>query len=268
MEPVLNFLVNGVMDPETKAVAEAAERRRAEIAKEGEKKVPIWYSPKPTSAGDDASTEARPEPGKVLEFTMKRVAMTGKNQRWATALYLIAREFKSSVGIELGTCAGISALYFSAAPTLQNFITVEGSEALAHISRQSLKLRKNVKVVNALFDEALDAELPALSRKIDLAYIDGHHEKIATIHYFNRLIPYLSPGAVVLFDDVSWSQDMRDGWDILSEREEFSHAMDMGAIGICIMKSEGELASAKPAYWDLQPYVGRQAIGNPAGWNE
>ncbi|AHM59914.1 putative O-methyltransferase [Flammeovirgaceae bacterium 311] len=268
MKPVLAFLINGEIDDQAKAVAVLAETRRNEIAKGGDKKVPIWYSPKPSSAGSDTSAGARPQPGEVLEFTMERVAATGKNQKWATALYLIAREFKSSIGIELGTCAGISSLYISSAPSMDKFITVEGSEALANIAKESLKSHKNVKVVNALFDDALHQELPSLNKKIDLAYIDGHHEKIATIHYLNKLIPFLSPGAVVLFDDISWSYDMRDAWDILSKRKEFSHAMDLGAVGLCILKSKDEKLNNAPMYWDLQPYVGKHKLGDPHGWKE
>jgi predicted O-methyltransferase YrrM len=268
MKSILEFLMLGEMDNHTKSVMEVAEQRRADIAKGGDKKIPIWYSPKPNSASDEAtSPNARPEPGKVLEFTLTRVAATGKDYKWGTVLHLLARDFKSTIGFELGTCAGISALYISAAPTIEKLITVEGSEALAEISRESLKQRKQVKVVNELFDDALEAELPILTKKVDLAYIDGHHEKVATIHYFNKLLPYLSPGALILFDDVSWSYDMRDAWNIISKRTEFSHAIDLGAIGVCIMKS-GESSDKLPTYWDLQPYTGKFLIGDPPGWKE
>jgi predicted O-methyltransferase YrrM len=260
--------VTGSSDAKTAAVIKLVEDRRREIASQGDKRIPIWYSPKPGSAGNDSSMDARPQPGKILEFTMKSIANTGKNQRWGTALYLIAREFESSVGIELGACAGISAMYLSSAPNVKKFITVEGSEALARIAQESLKSCKNVKVVNALFDEAIDSEVPSLDSKIDLAYIDGHHEKIATIHYFNRLLPFLNSGSVVIFDDISWSHDMRDAWNILSKRSEFTHAMDLGEVGVCVMKTEFDSTEVEPIYWDLQPIIGKYGIGDPAGWKE
>ncbi|NEP77686.1 MAG: class I SAM-dependent methyltransferase [Okeania sp. SIO3B3] len=254
------------MDEKTAAVAKLAEDRRREIASQGDQKIPIYYSPKPGSSGNDSSIDARPQTGKVLEFTMRDIAKTGKNKTWGTALYLIAREFESSVGIELGACAGISGIYLSSAPNLKKFITVEGSEALAKIAQESLKSLKNVKVVNSLFDEAIDSELPSLDSKIDLAYIDGHHEKIATIHYFNRLLPFLNPNSVVIFDDISWSYDMRDAWNILSKRSEFAYAMDLGVIGICVMKTKFDSTEVEPIYWDLQSIIGRSGIGKPHGW--
>ena len=268
MKSKLNYLVTGHSDENIVAVVKFVEDRRKEIARKGNKKIPIWYSPKPDSSGNDTSINARPQPGKVLEFTMKRIAKTGKNQTWGTVLYLLAREFKPSVGIELGTCAGISTMYLSSAPNFKQIITVEGSEALANIARESLKSNQNVKVVNALFDEAIDLELPSLDSKIDMAFIDGHHEKIATIHYFNKILPYLNPGSVVIFDDISWSHDMRDAWNILSNRNEFSHAMDLGELGVCIVKKRSDNPDMKPLYWDLQPVVGRRSIGDPHGWKE
>ena len=267
MKSSLKYLVTREFDTETANVIEHAENRRRSIANEGDKKVDIWYSPKPDSAGSNDSVNARPEPGKVLQFTMKQVAETGKKQTWGTTLYLIARGFESSIGLELGACAGISAIYLSSAPSMKKLITVEGSESLAEIAQESLKLCGNVKVLNSLFDEALDSELPSLEEKIDLAYIDGHHEKIATIHYFNRLIPYLEPGSIVIFDDIYWSQDMHEAWIILSKRTEFAHAMDLGAIGVCIMKTDPGGSQVEPKYWDLQPIVGKASIGEPHGWN-
>jgi hypothetical protein len=96
--------------------------------------------------------------------------------------------------------------------------------------------------------------------------IDGHHEKVATIHYFNKIRPFLKPGAVVMFDDVSWSRDMREAWEHLSRQFAFSHAMDLGVIGICILARPG--SDAVPKCWDLQRIAEghRVRIGDPAGW--
>ena len=98
---------------------------------------------------------------------------------------------------------------------------------------------------------------------IDFAFIDGHHEKLATIHYFNRLVPKLSPGALVVFDDISWSFDMRECWEYMVKQKGFSDALDFGDLGICIWNHSG-FSSTK--YWDLQELLGRQTIGDPHGW--
>jgi len=269
MKPALKYLVSGNLDSRAAAVVKLAEERRNQIAGMGDRRVFIWGSPKPRGgAGRYPEIDARPQPGKVLEFTMERIARTGKNQKWGTVLYLVAREFKSSVVLELGTCAGISAMHLSQATNVDMFVTVEGSEELANIAKESLKACKNVEVINALFDDALDSQLLSLGTKVDLAFIDGHHEKTATIHYFNRLVPFMSPGAVVIFDDISWSYDMRDTWNILSKWSELAHAMDLGEIGVCVLKGERDSAEAEPKYWDLQPTLGKHLVAEgPDYWD-
>ncbi|MGD8912390.1 MAG: class I SAM-dependent methyltransferase [Candidatus Thiodiazotropha sp.] len=267
LRPGLEYLTTGITDEIATLAADEAEARRAVIASEGEKKVSIWYSPKPGSAGEEVQENLKPSPGKVIEFTMQRVALTGKHEKWGTVLHYLIRGFQCERGIELGSCAGISALYLSSAPSLKKLITVEGSTELSKIAEISLKDRPQVKVVNSLFDEAIDNEILSESERFDFAYIDGHHEKVATIHYFNRLAPCLKEGALVIFDDVSWSYDMRDAWDNLSERTEFSHAIDLGTIGICVMNSNSNQLSP-PKRWNLQPITGVCSIGDPLGWKE
>lgn len=267
LRPGLEYLVTRNKDEMASLVASEAEARREAIASDGEKKIQIWYSPKPGSAGDEVVENTRPSPGKKLEFTMKRVAHTGKNEVWGTLLYLLVREFKCERGIELGSCAGISAMYLSSAPSFKQLITVEGSTELSKIAEISLKNRPQVMVVNSLFDAAIDKEIALSTERFDFLFIDGHHEKVATIHYFNRLVPFLKKGALVIFDDVSWSYDMREAWEILSERTEFSHAIDLGYIGVCIMKSNGNQLSL-PKKWDLRPISGKRSIGDPPGWKE
>jgi len=268
MKPSLYFLVRGKGDEETETVAQKIENRRAEIASEGSKEVDIWISPKPKSADGNTNAGISPTPGKTHKRTMEKIASTGKNRRWGSVLYLLARSFRSTTVFELGSCAGISASYLSSAPSVNKLITVEGSKNLARIAEDSLaRFASKSRVVNSLFDDAIDNELPMLEGKIDYAYIDGHHEKIATIHYFNKLLPYLTENGLVVFDDISWSYDMREAWDILRKREEFSHAIDLGVIGVCILKDNIRKKGA-PENWNLQPIVGRRRIHTPPDRNK
>lgn len=264
LREAIAFIVTGTCEVDTVGVAAQAESRRLQIASEGQRKVPIWYSPKPGSSGTDPDLE--PLPGEVMEFTMERIAKTGKDQKWGSVLYLLGKGFRSEYGLELGSCAGISALYLSSIPTMKRLVTVEGSEALSEIAKQSVSERSNVEVLNMRFEEAIANIHEKLPHPIDFAYIDGHHEKVATLHYFNKIIPHLKPGALVIFDDISWSHDMREAWDSLSQRKDFSHTIDLGEVGVCVMRDRTSSDDAPPRHWDLQPIIGRRPIGDPAGW--
>ena len=203
--------------------------------------------------------------GRVMQFSASRVAVTGKDRRWGTVLYLVARGFGCTTGIELGTCAGISAMYVASAPSMGRYLTVEGSPELCEIAQESLTDHPGVTIINALFDEALDRELPALQGSVDFAFVDGHHERVATVHYTDRIVSGLSDGAIVVFDDISWSADMRRAWDELRARSDWSHAIDLGAMGVCIYRAEQQ-TDGSPRQWDLRQLVGRTQIGKPWGW--
>lgn len=261
----LEFLLDGkVKDEYVARIAAKIEGVRDEMAAQGDARIPVLYSPKPGTRGSDPSASMRPKHGQVLEFTMRQIAHTGKRKRWGVFLHLCATSFQSKTMVELGTCAGISACYLATSPFCERLITVEGSKALAELAQSNLgRVADNAVVYNLLFDDALDTLVPELKDGIDFAFIDGHHEKIATIHYFERLSAKLNTDAVVVFDDISWSQDMREAWESLSQRQGFSHVFDCGEIGLCIWAKD---ASCTPHYWDLQPVLGRMPIGNPRGW--
>ena len=247
------YLVTGAFpDDSSRRVAEAVEARRDEISAMRDP-VEIIYSPEPGSVTD----WDRPSEGETLLFSPARVASTGKSARWGGFLYLVAREFGCRSGIELGACAGLSAYYLGSA--VERLVTVEGSAALADIARETVAPLPGVRVVNALFNDALDA---VGEDRFDLAYIDGHHEQMATLRYFERLQPSLEPGGVILFDDISWSQDMRDGWERVCAMPDLSDCVDLGEVGLCIWRP----GVAKARVWDLRRIAGSRGVGRPHGW--
>ena len=63
-------------------------------------------------------------------------------------------------------------------------------------------------VITGRFQDVLDDTLADL-REVDYVFIDGHHDEKATLDYFNRIYPFLSKNAIVLFDDISWSEGMK-----------------------------------------------------------
>jgi predicted O-methyltransferase YrrM len=262
--PAIRYLLDGkIVEPEISTLIHKIESIRNDIAAGGDTPIEIFYSPKPGSSGGRVARDLRPAPGEVLQFTMRQVARTGKDKKWGTFLHLCARSAQSETILELGSCVGISGCYLSSSPYCREFITVEGSAPLAKIAEHSLRqMGDNAVVYNKLFDDALDEILPQLE-EVDFAFIDGHHEKVATIHYFERVSSKLSPGALVVFDDISWSYDMRECWEYLAQEVGFTDAVDCGVLGICFWNPS---ITSPTKYWNLQEVLGRQAIGDPHGW--
>ena len=259
----LHTLITQTPPDEIRAELDAVAGIRARIAERGDEEIPIYYSPKPGSLNEDGS----PKHGEVKTFKAKDLALkTSVPAYIGTYLHHLARSAKSKVMLELGSCVGVGAAYLAANPHCTEFFSIEASEGLANIARESVKtVKPNGDVINGLFDPVLDDLLPKLENGIDFAWIDGHHEKLATIHYFERLIPHLNPGALVAFDDIYWSQDMLDGWNDLRLRKGFSHSLDFGPGGICVWEG-GEV---EPKQWNLNAYVGsfNWQAKIPAGWS-
>jgi predicted O-methyltransferase YrrM len=264
-EEPLAFLVRGTLNHESDGISRRIEVLRQKIANVGNETVTVLYSPKPGSSGTTVLDDLRPAHGEKLDFSMEQIAKTGKNRRWGLFLHLLAKNLKSSVMLELGSCIGMSGCYLASVASCRTFITIEGSSELAELARKHIQeFKPDVKVMNMLFDDALDKILPTLDTKIDFLFIDGHHEKIATIHYYDRIKSYLRDDAVVVFDDINWSYDMRDAWNMLSSREEFDFSADFGAVGVCRLNPSNQ--NGRPTYWDFQKILGKQKIGEPHGW--
>lgn len=264
LEAPLRFLGEGTLAVQDQARVARVEQLRAAMVARAEEQVRVLYSPKPLSAGTEATADLRPQHGEEMRFDLKRIAThTSVSQEWGTFLYLCAAAAEATTVIELGACAGVSGAYLAAAPSVQRLVTIEGSADLAALARENITaIDPRAEVINALFDDALDELLPDRLTGIDFAWIDGHHEKIATLHYFQRLRPALAPGALVLFDDISWSQDMRECWGEVCRTTGFAHAVDLGKCGVTVWDGGGSL----PRQWDLSTLRGLGRIMKPNGW--
>jgi predicted O-methyltransferase YrrM len=247
-------------------VVSRAEARRVEISAQTDRLFTIWYSPKPQAASSDAAVGLAL--GQQIQLSAPRIAATGKDRVWGPALHLLVRESGVTRILELGACAGISALYMAQAANVQSIVTVEGSPELAALTAESLKSIGAAQVVNAQFTDAIELLQNEQAPAFDFVFIDGHHERLATIYYFDKVFPLLSPGAHVVFDDIRWSDDMFSAWRVLSSDCRFSHAIDFGSLGICVCRKDGGLGAStmEPTYWDLSEVVGRTHIGQPWGW--
>lgn len=156
---------------------------------------------------DSNRTEEAMYGGISTEVSVNNICLASKPYFWSLLLFKLVRHFKPKLCVELGTCLGISASYQSAALTLNSFgklITIEGSPSLSKISAQTfsdLGLEK-VDVLTGRFEDQLHQVLTN-NEVVDFVFIDGHHDKDATIHYFERFLPFLKSDAVIVFDDIN-----------------------------------------------------------------
>lgn len=178
-----------------------------------------------------------------------------KSYFWSLLLFKLVREFKPSTCLELGTCLGISASFQAAALKLNQtgkIVTLEGAESLASVAQrnfQSLGL-DNVSIVIGRFQDTLEEALHEYGT-MDYVFIDGHHDEKATINYFEQIVPFLADRAVLVFDDISWTEGMKRAWSRIERDESVKISVDLSRVGICVIDPDVEEKQnlTIPIYW-------------------
>jgi len=186
---------------------------------------------------DSLRSEEEMTQGAVSTTTYGEICMGSKPALWALLLFKLIRKIQPETAIELGTCIGVSAAYQSAALQLNgkgNLITIEGSDTIAGLAKKNLESLnlQNVEVRCGTFKDVLP-EVFMKTSGLDYVFVDGHHDEQATIAYFELLLPHLSPGALLVFDDISWSNGMRRAWVKICKHPAVSFSADLTMLGIC-----------------------------------
>jgi predicted O-methyltransferase YrrM len=173
---------------------------------------------------------------------VSEVTKGSKPEFWAFCLYKLIRNLEPNSCVELGTCVGISASYIGTGLQLNGkgkLSTLEGAPEIAKIAEETLQLLKinNSSVILGPFHETLDGVLEK-SSPIDFFFNDGHHDHDAVIHYFNQSITHFSEEAVIVFDDISWSQGMRKAWSEIENDARVKVSIDLKKIGIVLISNK------------------------------
>ncbi len=154
-------------------------------------------------------------------------------------LYHLTRAFRPGRVIELGTNIGISAAYLAtglAANAAGHLTTLEASGLRLLLARDllgKLGLTGLVTTVEGYFDDTLPEVLAGDG--FDMAFVDGNHTEEATVRYFDLLVDHSSPDAVLLFDDIRWSEGMSRAWATLSAHPVARICVDLGRTGIILL---------------------------------
>jgi len=137
---------------------------------------------------------------------------------------------------------GISASFQASALHLNGkgkMITMEGANSLASIAKKNFQTLglNNIEVAVGRFQDILYKVLSE-NGPIDYAFIDGHLDGVATLDYFGQIISSCKNKAVLIIDNISWSQGMKNAWKIIEADERVKISLYLRQLGICILDSE------------------------------
>lgn len=144
--------------------------------------------------------------------------------------------------LELGTSLGISGAYQLAALKINNsgeLITIEGAEEVSKIAEKNFHKMgfDNFTIHNGRFKDVLPKIL-SNDNLFDLVFIDGHHDQIATKEYFEQIYPFLEERAILIFDDIYWSEGMTKVWEEIYNDNRVNYSIDIGRWGICYVNKK------------------------------
>jgi predicted O-methyltransferase YrrM len=161
-----------------------------------------------------------------------------KQPKLAQLLYRLAAHFKPRNMIELGTCLGITTLYLQKAASDAHVYTMEGCPQTAGVAKETFKQAglDAVELITGNFDDNLPAVINNLDQ-LDFVFVDGNHQKDATLKYFEWCLPKVHEDTLLIFDDIYWSEGMKEAWAQIKAHPQVTVTVDLFWIGLVFFKS-------------------------------
>ena len=158
-----------------------------------------------------------------LRSVQKIYKRAGIKKRQRTHLRKLLTYLNIEHILELGTSVGKATVTMAANPEAK-VTTVEGCPNTTQIAAAFFKAvgLKNTTIYNQSFDSFLKEN----TKKYDLIYMDGGHDKQQTLANFELLLPFIHNDSLLLIDDIYWSPQMTQAWQQLCSHPQVTVSID------------------------------------------
>ncbi|RTY93458.1 O-methyltransferase [Flavobacterium sp. GT3R68] len=169
--------------------------------------------------------------------SISKIAQTaGITKKRAELLYRIVHYFKPKDILEIGTSLGLATAALALGNKNSSIVTLEGCPETATIAQQQFK-KFGLDNVNAVVTE-FGNYLQTVSDSFQFIYFDGNHSKTATLDYFELLLPTITNDSVWIFDDIHWSPEMEEAWNVIKQNPKVTVTIDTFQWGLVFFRSE------------------------------
>lgn len=171
---------------------------------------------------------------RIISEIAKNAGTTNKR---AKLLFRLVTYFKPDAILELGTSLGIATQAMSLAHPEANITTIEGCSAISKFTKANFETHhlKNINLITGDFNEVVK---DVASNAYDLIFFDGNHDQEATLHYFESLLQTAHNNSVFIFDDIYWSKNMTDAWEIIKQHPKVTITVDTFYWGFVFFRKE------------------------------
>lgn len=188
---------------------------------------------------------------KVFKSNKREIAKIAKTagitKKRAELLFRITNYFQPESILEIGTSLGLATSALTLGNPKASITTLEGCPETAKIAQlqlaklssraQSRDNINNVELVITEFSEYLQSQ-NLISNIFNLIYIDGNHSKTATLDYFELLLPTITNETTWIFDDIHWSAEMEEAWEIIKKHPKVTVTIDTFQWGLVFFRKE------------------------------
>lgn len=177
------------------------------------------------------------EGSKVLDSKKRKVSdmarASSSSKKESKLLFRVAQYFKFKSILELGTSLGMGTYAFALANPSSKITTIEGCPNTLDYTKSQLV--ENITFIN----EDFKIIIPSLKQQnFDCIFFDGHHNKEATIQYFESLLPKAHNESVFIFDDIYWSKEMTEAWEYIKSHKAVTVTVDCFHLGFVFFRKE------------------------------
>ena len=191
---------------------------------------------------------------KVFKSNIRVIAKIAKtagiSPKRAELLFRIVNYFQPESILEIGTSLGLATAALSLGNQNATIITLEGCPETAKIAQ--LQFQKfncnNVESIVTTFNSYLEKRnsspntttehFKLNTEHFSLIYFDGNHSKKATLDYFEELLPTITNETVWIFDDIHWSSQMEEAWEIIKKHPKVTVTIDTFHWGLVFFRRE------------------------------
>jgi predicted O-methyltransferase YrrM len=171
-----------------------------------------------------------------------KIAITaGISSKRAELLFRITHYFQPESILEFGTSLGMATSALSLGNPTAKISTLEGCPETAKIAQNQFRQfgLSNVNLVTTEFRNYLENNQLSIIN-FQLIYFDGNHSKKATLDYFELLLPTITNETVWIFDDIHWSYDMEQAWEMIKKHPKVTVTIDTFQWGLVFFRYEQE----------------------------
>ena len=168
----------------------------------------------------------------------KIAKVAGIGRKRAYLLMRMAHYLHPKQILEIGTSVGLGTAALSLGNSQAQIISLEGCSNTSNIALNLFKEFRlnNIHLEIGEFKNTLPLTLK--NNNIDLIYFDGNHDKTATLNYFEACLGSVTNDSVFIFDDIYWSAEMKEAWDIIKNNEKVRVSIDIFYWGLVFFRKE------------------------------